>query len=87
MLHILLGFKIARYFICTYHLSSTVSTSVSQSQLSSLATGAGEDAVVLDIAAKFVQDIIDRARTEAATKLNQETLVTLGWWQSWVNCQ
>ena len=85
MFHILLGFKIARYFICTFHLSSTVSTSVSQSQVSTLATGAGEDAVVLDIAAKFVQDIIDRARTEAATKLNQETLVTLGWWQSRVN--
>ena len=48
-----------------------------QSQVSSLSTGAGEDAVVLDIAARFVQDIIDRARTEAAAKLNQETLVTL----------
>ena len=53
----------------------------SQSQVSSLSTGAGEDAVVLDIAARFVQDIIDRARTEAAAKLNQETLVTLVLWQ------
>ena len=64
------------------HLSSIAYMSGTQSQVSSLSTGAGEDAVVLDIAARFVQDIIDRARTEAAAKLNQETLVTLVLWQS-----
>ena len=34
-----------------------------------------EDPQMVDIAAKFVQEIIEKARTEATAKMNSETLV------------
>ena len=33
----------------------------------------------VDTAAKFVQDIIDKAKTEAAKKLNSEQIVSYQW--------
>ena len=36
-----------------------------------------DDAMVLEIAAKFVQEIIDKAKNEASTQLSSETLVTI----------
>ena len=39
---------------------------------------ASDDAVVIDAAAKFVQDIIEKAKNEASTKLNHETLELIG---------
>ena len=35
-----------------------------------------EDPQMVDIAAKFVQEIIEKARNEATAKMNSETLVT-----------
>ena len=34
-----------------------------------------EDPQMVDIAARFVQEIIEKARTEATAKMNSETLV------------
>ena len=39
---------------------------------------ASEDAVAIDAAAKFVQEIIDKAKNEASLKLNHETLELIG---------
>ena len=39
---------------------------------------ASDDAVVIDAAAKFVQEIIDKAKNEASAKLNHETLELIG---------
>ena len=39
---------------------------------------ASDDAIVIDAAAKFVQDIIEKAKNEASTKLNHETLELIG---------
>ena len=39
---------------------------------------ASDDAVVIDAAAKFVQEIIDKAKNEASSKLNHETLELIG---------
>ena len=36
-----------------------------------------DDALVLEVAAKFVQEIIDKAKNEASTKLSSETLVSI----------
>ena len=39
---------------------------------------ASDDAVNIDAAAKFVQEIIDKAKNEASMKLNHETLELIG---------
>ena len=39
---------------------------------------ASDDAVAIDAAAKFVQEIIDKAKNEASMKLNHETLELIG---------
>ena len=45
-------------------------------QASSLATSnTAEETLMIDIAAKFVQDVIEKARNEATAKMNSETLV------------
>ena len=39
---------------------------------------ASDDEVAIDAAAKFVQEIIDKAKNEASMKLNHETLELIG---------
>ena len=43
--------------------------------LSANTSAAVEDPQMVDIAAKFVQEIIEKARNEATVKMNSETLV------------
>ena len=49
------------------------SSSCSNSGAHVSGVGVHDDSMMMDVAAKFVQDIIDRAKTEASSKLNPET--------------
>ena len=53
------------------------SSSCSNSGAHVSGVGVHDDSLMMDVAAKFVQDIIDRAKTEASSKLNPETLVRI----------
>ena len=44
-------------------------------------TATAEETLMIDIAAKFVQDVIEKARTEATAKMNSETLVITSYFE------